>query len=208
MTTCGSCGRELVAGSSFCGYCGASTHAPDPGDTGRAGGEEATRDYWVCAQCHVENQEDSAFCSSCGALAPAQAVSAAAPGRDAPAPGSGSVTCGACGGETEGDSRFCSGCGAPLAVGRRSLGQRPVPSIGPGRSAPTTAPATRGASAAPAPEARKRAPEQDPRRHPDRRRCHRGCHRRLRILRRAAFGYVRRRRWAGAGSDSDAWEWL
>ena len=95
VTTCGSCGRELAAGSSFCGYCGASTSAPDPGGPGSPVGDGTSDEYWVCAQCHVENPEESVFCSSCGAPAPAPVATAR--GRDTSVLRPGSVTCGACG---------------------------------------------------------------------------------------------------------------
>ncbi len=192
VTTCGSCGRELVAGSSFCGYCGASTSAPDPGAQGSPVGDGTSDEYWVCAQCHVENPRESVFCSSCGA--PVTDTIATAQDRDASVTRSGSVTCSACGRETEDDSSFCSWCGAPLEGGRRSPGTHPAPSAGRARS-PAAAGTARQRRRL---RCRRSAPQQDSRGDPDPRRHRCGGHCR-RGLRRGRAAFEQRRAVCGVG---------
>ena len=70
MNICGSCGREVGDDAGFCEYCGSrvSHTRPDSGSSEVA--SIPAVDYWVCPQCHVENEVGGAYCVSCGAGAP------------------------------------------------------------------------------------------------------------------------------------------
>ena len=63
MEPCGACGARNVAGSRFCGSCGASLAPTVP-----------------CPQCNADNPAAQSFCNSCGAQL-------GAPAADAPSPG-------------------------------------------------------------------------------------------------------------------------
>ena len=62
---CGACGRPVLAGMRFCGYCGTAVAA-----------------WWTCASCSGENPPGTNFCGHCGRLAEAAAATAAASAED------------------------------------------------------------------------------------------------------------------------------
>src|SRR5215211_7954803 len=62
---CGACGRPVLAGMRFCGYCGTAVAA-----------------WWTCASCSGENPPGTNFCGHCGRPAEAAAATAAASAED------------------------------------------------------------------------------------------------------------------------------
>ena len=84
---CPNCGQEILAGSEFCGNCGA-----------RAARQQAGP---ICKNCGSLNQPEAEFCTECGARLAGEAVPMQS-------------FCPECGAAVKPDAAFCEECGADL----------------------------------------------------------------------------------------------
>ena len=114
---CSRCGREVIAGKSFCGGCGQSMPAaaePAPDEAGPAAP--------VCGQCGAALVPGKRFCRQCGnpvgegaaAANPSQGPGSAAASETTPAAEPTGPVCRQCGAELTPGKRFCKQCGLPV----------------------------------------------------------------------------------------------
>ena len=104
--SCGVCGHDNVAGSRFCGGCGARIDND-------------------CTNCGQENEVGGSFCNSCGEWLNRDAKEAS-PGSASSGPTSGTVVCPRCLHGNESGAEFCYHCGLPLEGDAARAAPRPI----------------------------------------------------------------------------------
>jgi len=135
MPICPSCARDVLAGTGFCGYRGASLTGSVPGAIPPPA-DAPSAACWTCARCSVENDIANAFCLACGSF---RVESAASPVAMPPALPTNATSrqCATCGQTNDLAAELCyyGGVAAALGGGEPAVAARREQACG-GRTEP------------------------------------------------------------------------